>query len=214
MGPKMKLAIEFESEFHHGSGFGHAGLVDRTVLRTGDGIAYLNGSAIKGRLRHACLQLLATDSEEGAIDGKRLSPCGYGDQRAVCRGKECCALCYLFGSPLRRGHLEFGDGWPNESTAATFRDLWTLTSGRIQRMDGAVRHRTAIDRQRRIARDGLLYSLEVLPAQLRFVSVIDGDPGPYQGLIRRTCRLVTHFGADASRGLGRCSVSIVQETAE
>jgi CRISPR/Cas system CMR subunit Cmr6 (Cas7 group RAMP superfamily) len=100
----LKLQIEFSSASHHGSGHGLAGLIDRTLLRDHNGNPFLAGSAIKGKLRHAALQLLSSGIPEGAAP-----PCGT----PPCEG-DPCLTCLIFGSAWRQGSLVFGDAYPVE----------------------------------------------------------------------------------------------------
>jgi CRISPR/Cas system CMR subunit Cmr4 (Cas7 group RAMP superfamily) len=96
-----QLEISFHCSFHHGNGFGIAGLIDRAVLRDSYGMPYLAGSAIKGKFRHAALRLLLSQGQQA---------CEYGDSP---RGCAPCPLCRMFGSRLRRGALIFSDAQPD-----------------------------------------------------------------------------------------------------
>src|SRR5947209_14530955 len=53
---KIDYELTFKTPFHFGTGI-RAGLIDRTVVRDGDGYLYVPGSTIKGVLRERCEQL-------------------------------------------------------------------------------------------------------------------------------------------------------------
>lgn len=93
---KRILQVRFHTAMHHGSGFGLVGIVDQTVLRDCDGMPYLAGSSLKGRLRHAALRVLLSSGKPA---------CEYGSQSVVCDGSDSCSVCFLFGSRLRQGYL-------------------------------------------------------------------------------------------------------------
>jgi CRISPR/Cas system CSM-associated protein Csm3 (group 7 of RAMP superfamily) len=190
------LEIRFQAAFHHGSGFGIAGLVDRAVVRDSRGIPYLAGSAIKGKFRHAALRLLFSNGER---------PCEYGGDPQQCAP---CALCLLFGSRLARGALVFSDAWPDDAAQEILGAIQGAST--IVRSDSHVRPGIALDRGLGTTRGQLLFSTETLPAFMVFHSQIKGEIGDekLEELIRRSAQVLTHFGAGSSRGLGNCEYVI------
>ena len=200
-----KLTISFTSALHHGSGYGISGLVDRAVLRDARGVPYLAGSAIKGKLRHATLRVLLADGK-GA--------CVSGDGDTWCAEPAACALCLLFGSPRRQGSLFFCDAYPTGDAGKLLEELTQLPRlGGLHR-DSVTRARTSMDRKLGTVRPGLLFSTEALPGWMAFEAPLSGDFGTHLELLRRACHLITHFGADSSRGLGECVFSIGEEVAK
>ncbi|MCZ2077753.1 MAG: RAMP superfamily CRISPR-associated protein [Bryobacterales bacterium] len=194
---KLTLSVVFHSAMHHGSGFGMSGLLDRTILRDSDGMPYLAGSALKGRFRNAALRIAVA---EGA------DPCQYADQPRLCSSDEPCVICLLFGSPRRQGQVYFSDAYPVEEIKRFFRALSEVRRQHpFDPRDAAIRAATAIDRARGVVRPQLLFTTETLPPDIRFVSTLCGnwdDAG--EALLRNAAGILTHFGADASRGLGSC----------
>jgi hypothetical protein len=71
-------------------------------------------------------------------------------------------------------------------------------------VDSSVRHGIARDRQLGTARKQLLFSTETLPDWLVFTGEVLGESGKHEDLLQKAVRVLTHFGADAARGLGRC----------
>jgi len=196
---ERRLEVRFQTAMHHGCGFGIAGLVDRGILRDSSGLPYLAGSSIKGRLRHAALRLLVTEGEP---------VCRYADQKAVCR-EEACGLCALFGSPWRSGRLRFSDAYPSGEMRLLLETLAETSKGGILHRDSAVRAATAIDRRLGKARENHLFTTEALPDAVAFEGRILGDLDESgEQLLKNAATILTHFGADAARGLGQCEFQI------
>ena len=193
----LKLAIDFETALHHGSGFGLSGVVDRAALRDSRGIPYLTGSAIKGKFRYAASRILRSR-------GQRL--CGPPGKE-LCRTDPWCALCRVFGSSMKPGAAAFDDAYP--CGAALLSDV--AEGGRFAAVspDAEVRTTTAIDRHFRTVRPAHLFSTETITSFRRFESAISGPLSADDAALLRDCaRLMTHFGADSSRGLGLCSYEL------
>jgi CRISPR/Cas system CSM-associated protein Csm3 (group 7 of RAMP superfamily) len=197
-----RITIRFESGLHHGSGFGLSGLVDRAVLRDGRGVPYLAASAIKGKLRHATLRVVLSEGEPA---------CQTADGGTWCAETEVCAICTLFGSPRREGGLFFTDAYPSGETGKLLEELEQLPRVAGLHRDSMVRARSSIDRKLGTARARLLYSTEVLPEFLVFEGRICGVIQSHLELLRKASRVITHFGADGARGLGRCALEIGDE---
>lgn len=201
---KRVLRIEFESAFHHGSGFGLAGIVDRTVLRDTGGVPYLAGSAIKGKFRHAVLRILLAEGKGGK------KACRYGDVAGVCLD-EPCAVCLMFGSPYRQGRLRFTDAYPEGAIRTALEGVHRATQGAVFRPDSTVRANTAMDRARGTAKEHLLFTTETLPPVIQFSCEIAGElEEEGERLLKEAAMLLTHFGADSSRGLGRAAYKWVE----
>lgn len=198
------LRIAMEAGLHHGSGFGIAGIVDRAVLRDRRGVPYLAGSAIKGRLRHASLRVILAE------DG---NACYTGDATDWCEPSQPCHLCLLFGSPRQKGTLIFGDAYPADGRDVFWEQLNNLRSPGGLHPETELRSRTAINRVTRTARAEGLFVTEVLPDFLVFEGKIFGTlERETRSLLEKACRVVTSFGADSARGLGRCHLTLHPET--
>lgn len=196
---RRTLTIRFLTASHHGSGFGRSGLIDRAILRDSEGMPYLAGSAVKGRFRHGVLRILLASGRPA---------CQYGDQRAICKGDDPCAICCLFGSPYRRGALNFTDAHLAPGTTRFFEEIHRGCKDSHLAGDSFVRSSTAIDRALGTVRPHFLFTTEALPPDLVFESEILGDAGPHEELLRQACKVLTHFGADGARGLGRCQYDL------
>lgn len=196
----VPVKIQFASSFHHGSGFGVAGLVDRGVLRDGNGIPYLAGSSLKGRFRHALLRM------DGGLEACA-DPTGTG---AFCRNRDSqCRLCRLFGSPWNKGEWEFGDAFPDEDLANAVRSLEKIRIGALH-SDSTIRRQTSMDRVLGKVREQLLFSTELLDGGWLFVGEVDGVRADDLSVLRHCAKLVTHLGSGQSRGHGRCEITVLE----
>lgn len=185
------LTIEFETALHQGSGYGIAGIVDRALMRDGEGIPVIPGSALKGKFREAAVRILNT---------KKVDCCAR-PKREICKGDPFCQLCRIFGSPMRRGDALFGDARPTTPELAVIQanqDKESWLPGGTQ-----VRATTAMDRRYRTVRPQHLFSTEVLSPLIRFEAAISGALAQEDTTFLEQCsRLITFFGGGSSRGLG------------
>ena len=190
------LRIDFDKPFHHGSGFGLAGLVDRPFLRDAGRMPYLSGAALKGKFRWASLRILRT---------RRVALCTQ-QAGGFCRA-EPCQLCRMFGSPWHPGQFIFSSAHPIPEHQA----ILELATSDWRTAGTTVRSTIAIDRTRRVAKNNHLFSSEVaLP--MTFAGSIEAGPEAEGWKLLDECTVIlSHFGADSSRGLGQCIYSIVAE---
>ena len=193
----LKLTIEFDTALHHGNGFGLAGVVDRAALRDARGVPYLAGSAIKGKFRWAALRILRSEDK---------AACGP-PEREFCKAPPWCGLCRVFGSPMRPGGAIFEDAHPTER--ALLETVIAQRRSAVELPDSTVRTTTAIDRHRRTVKPQHLFSTETIANFVRFEGRIDGQICQEDLTLMRHCAmLLTHFGADSSRGLGLCQYEL------
>jgi CRISPR/Cas system CSM-associated protein Csm3 (group 7 of RAMP superfamily) len=195
----LLLTFQFSSAVHHGSGYGIGGLVDRAVQRRSDGEYVLSGSAIKGKFRHAALQV------QHGRDPHLCWP------RPPCRGNPCL-LCQVFGSPRHRGAALFEDALVCEPERSLLRELRALAGDASLPLDSGVRARTAVDRRRKVVCGQHLFTTETTPPSVRFQSMIRGlSDQSHVDLLLVCTKVLATFGADSARGLGFCSIDIVPQ---
>lgn len=189
------LSIEFETAVHHASGYGLAGIVDRSVLRDHRGLPYLAGSAIKGKFRHAGMRLLQ------ALGGG----CGTTTNPGICTEKAGrCPLCRAFGSRLFAGEIVFNDALPAEPERRILDALVRLGNSPVVPGGSHVRTSTAVDRATRTVRPQHLFSTETIPPLIRFECAIEGIGEQDVEFLQQCASLLTNFGAASARGLGYC----------
>ncbi|GFN23375.1 RAMP superfamily CRISPR-associated protein [Thermanaeromonas sp. C210] len=173
---------------HVGNGTGGAGFLDSYLYREG-GVPVIPGSTIKGRLRAAA---------------RALAGAGIYGAEGVCREiLECtCPVCLIFGRPgNRRGSLYFDDAWPEPEDGGP----WiSLRSG------------IGMDRYRRVAREGALYTLETAGAKGtvyhgRISGVVpEKDMERVVAVIRDAFAYNYALGWGKSRGLGWFQAEVVE----
>jgi CRISPR/Cas system CMR subunit Cmr4 (Cas7 group RAMP superfamily) len=195
------IEIAFSTAFHHGSGYGLAGVVDRAILRDSGGVPFLAASAIKGKLRYGAVRVLVS----GVV-----TVCQYGDDASICKEEECCPICRLFGSAFRQGVLRFSDAYPAHETGKLLNEIATLPKRGVYSRDASIRFGTGMNRMTGRVKEGLLFSSETLPESLVFAATIFGEIQEQdEDLLGQACRVLTHFGAGGARGLGRCEYRLV-----
>jgi CRISPR/Cas system CSM-associated protein Csm3 (group 7 of RAMP superfamily) len=189
------LKIDFDKPFHHGSGFGVAGLVDRPFLQDANRMPYLSGAALKGKFRWASLRILRTRATADL--------CGQ-QAGSFCRAKPC-QLCRMFGSPWFAAQFGFSAAYPIPEHIA----ILQFTTPDWRTAGTTVRSTTAIDRARLVAKHGHLFSSEVAPP-LTFTGSIETLSVEQDWTLLEECTAILgHFGADSARGLGQCTYSIL-----
>jgi CRISPR/Cas system CSM-associated protein Csm3 (group 7 of RAMP superfamily) len=196
------LMVKFETgggrAFHIGSGYGYAGRIDRRLLRDVQGLPYVPGSTLKGKLRHAAREVAAA--------------LGYRMCREYClpqEGQVPCAICRVFGSPFLEGKLFLSDAScaVEENPALGVTDWGERAAPRIwDERDGV-----AIDRKTRTARPGHLFRTECAPAGLKLRATLTGDLDEETEvpLLRAAVKTLGWLGADSSRGLGGCRCELL-----
>ncbi len=193
----IRFIIELDSALHQGSGYGIAGILDRALLRDHTGMPYIPGSAIKGKFREAAIRILSATRSKDEPD-----PCGVPGKE-ICKEGPFCAVCTIFGSPMRPGNAIFRDAYPADAEREVLREH--LAGGPPSWLPGGteVRSTTALDRRTGTARKEHLFSTEVLSPLVRFegevVGLLDAKA---EKLLQHCSMLITTFGGSSSRGLG------------
>lgn len=206
---QLAYRVETVTQFHLGTGYGIAGVVDARTARTTAGAVYLPGSSLKGRVRYH-LGFLAHES-------------GYLHNESACRADTLCPLCNLLGNAAHETTLSFSDLYLSAES-----DVGLLLARKDR--DQAIRpffevsRRTnvMISRRRGVAQERHLFTSEVGAAGLFFTGRVDGyvsDAGRQltinavtlprdAALLAAALLSIEHVGGHKSRGLGRCRVTI------
>jgi CRISPR/Cas system CSM-associated protein Csm3 (group 7 of RAMP superfamily) len=175
-----------------------ATLADRVVLRNAAGQFIIPGSHLKGKLRHACEQLIASVSPSAV--------CGSPRAETMCPNPPgspaLCPICCIFGSPARRSALVFSDlvCQPDANAAA------------LHNPAASLRAMTGMNRRRGTVADQRLFLVETAPwlPGLPFSndSAISGklDSVAQVRLLLAGLKLLPAWGGMKSRGLGWASV--------
>lgn len=171
-----------------GSGAQQGTLARRGMLKDRRGWPYVPAATFKGRLRHAVEQVAKTLTGTSACD----------THQDMCRTAPC-PVCQLFGSPWQVGALRFANlvlVGPPEAVAMQKKERYPRTTERMG---------VAINRQRHVAEDDLLYSTELFwpGIPLKFEGVVEGDINKAQaGLLVAGLHLLPAIGRGKTGGLG------------
>jgi len=159
-------------------------LIDRCIERDAQGRALIPATSFKGRTRAHYERLLRALGDD-------LKGCKPPNPATMCNDPaDLCPVCQLFGSPMQQGRIEFTDLVPAERTEPT------------------TRIGIGVNRKLNTVAEGRLFFYEATPAQAnRFQGQIRGWATEQEiALLLGALKLITHFGGQKARGLGRAEV--------
>jgi len=201
------IIIQMQRALHIGAGYGR-GLIDRAVVRDGQGRVYIPGSSLKGKVREACERLAAAQG---------LWVCRPPYPQGMCgKNRKPCIVCRIFGTPGGRHDESLGLHWDN----AYLTEEWQQVAQGLPM--SYPRTQVGMSRRRGVAREGLLFTDEFAAEGLTFQTGISGylsltavldEPGCYYELILLLSglRMVDALGGSTSRGAGRCQIILPDE---
>lgn len=207
------ITICLKSNLYVGSGFGFARIVDLVSIKDEEGLAYIPGSTIKGKLKSSCRKIaitLAGDHDFSSWNNSEGNICGKHENEGfnICRHLnpyENCIICRLFGSPYTEGKLIFGDAELDESLQAEFRSLYKMNHFRVD-SQSEVKNSVKLSRKLRISSPQALFSMETVSKDLAFTSIIYSKEllsEQEKDLLKYGLKILTHIGGQKARGLGR-----------
>jgi CRISPR/Cas system CSM-associated protein Csm3 (group 7 of RAMP superfamily) len=182
---RIQLSLTCSSPPSVGDGGSHGTLADKTVVRNSSGRFVIPASQVRGKLRHACEQLLRAQGVWicEAPDAKEMC--------AVSNGQAACISCQIFGSPGYASKVFFHD-------LVAKCDLQSET----------LRPMVSINRSRRTAEKQRLFLVETAPNfnGLSFEAT-DAITGNLQSpahlhIILAALKMLYTWGGGSSRGLG------------
>ena len=185
---EISLALVFETPPSVGAGGASGTVADKVVTRNGRGQFIIPASQVKGKLRHACQQLLRANGVELCQPPRPQQMC----PRAEGVRNRPCLLCQIFGSPFDRSRLRFHD----------------LVAAQGNLPDETLRAMVSLNRRRRTAEAKRLFLVETAPniSGLRFENerAVTGHVGQerHAHLLLAGLRLLFSWGGGAARGLG------------
>jgi CRISPR/Cas system CSM-associated protein Csm3 (group 7 of RAMP superfamily) len=148
------------------TGLGIAGLVDhtvvrkanRTMMRKADGLPYIPGSTVKGRLRFFAERVLRSSSPPAGLSL-------HGSNQPHCKAVDsACTLCRLFGNPAIPALLQVGQASLIPRWDTLFQELLKTRHNPVLRPDAEIRPGIALSRSRRTALPDHLFFDEAVPA--------------------------------------------------
>jgi CRISPR/Cas system CSM-associated protein Csm3 (group 7 of RAMP superfamily) len=184
---KISLELTFTTPPSVGAGGASETLADKVVTRNARGLFIIPASQVKGKLRHACEQLLRAND---------LPLCQPPSPERMCPNAKGvtspCLICQIFGSPLDRCKLRFHD------LQVVQADLPTET----------LRSMVSLNRFRRTAEAHRLFLVETAPNVngLKFGNqqAITGwvSSSAHVHVLLAGLRMLFTWGGGTSRGLG------------
>ena len=181
---ELEVEATLRSDLHVAGVGRTAALIDRCIERDAQGRALIPATSFKGRTRAHYERLLR------AL-GYDLKGCKPPNPATMCNDPaDLCPVCQLFGSPMQQGRVEFTDLAPAERTEPT------------------TRIGIGVNRKLNTVAEGRLFFYEAAPAQPnRFRGQIRGWATEQEiALLLGALKLITHFGGQKARGLGRAEV--------
>ncbi len=206
--------LNFTTLFHFGTGI-RAGLIDRTVVRDGEGYLYVPGSTIKGVLREHCEQLariykhqLSSPHNEKAA----LYELGTLPPSLVTR---------IFGSHVTSGTLYFENAVLEEEDKPRSDHPRPRIREKYREMQVDLYTQVRLNRLTRTSVPGALYTSEFGTNESVFHGSIEGwlnctsldglgTPAPSYSLLLLLAgmRMIDRLGGNKSTGKGACSCDI------
>ncbi|MBI3013677.1 MAG: hypothetical protein HYY65_01125 [Candidatus Tectomicrobia bacterium] len=200
------LIVQTRGPMHIGTGFSR-GMVNRTVVKGRDGLAYIPGSTLKGKVRSACEAL-------ASLHG--IGDCRAPHARQMVRHRDTCLVCRIFGAPgqgtdLRWQSARLIEEWveglrPNHESRAVFGQTIARTQVQLSRTRGLAAEARLFTSE--FTAEGLTYEARpALIGRLRLSPVSLADaPDVYYELVLLFAGLksVGTLGGGASRGAGEC----------
>ncbi len=224
----LTYTLSFDTPFHFGTGV-REGLIDRTIVRDGQGYLYVPGSTLKGVLRERCEQLARFYDQAGVA-----SP--HDERAALLRlnQRQHGLLTRIFGSQSQPGRLFFDDAHQSSEDRKQYSRPHTREHDNSQPDEKKSDHlykslqvmvstQVRLDRLTRTAADKALYTSEFGANALTFRGTIQGwlacsaipklaqerTPPTYSLLLLLAgLRLVDRLGGNKSTGKGRCRCDI------
>lgn len=197
--------LTFISPVAVASGLGIAGLVDRTVVRDAQGLPFIPGSSVKGRLRFFAERALAVP---GAPEGIWHHP----PTQPLCKNREnACTVCRLFGNSSIPALLKVGQGEIEANWRPLLLNLLSTHRNPVVRADAELRPGVALSRGRRTALPDHLFFDEAVPAGIPFAGPLCLERGVTEAEERFLVlvgTLVDALGGRKAAGRGRLLAGI------
>lgn len=186
---ELTVTVSLRSDLHIAGVGRTAALIDRCIERDAHGRPYIPSTSFKGRVRTHYERLM----HALGYDMKNCKPPAPGN---MCNDpNNLCPACALFGSPVQQSRVEFSPLAPNSASEPT------------------TRIGVGVNRKLNTVEQGRLFFYEAAP-QTRIKSFT----GTVRGWATETeiaqliaaIQLITHFGGQKARGLGRVRVKVEQ----
>jgi CRISPR/Cas system CSM-associated protein Csm3 (group 7 of RAMP superfamily) len=170
--------------------------VDRTVVREANGLPYIPGSTVKGRLCFYAERVLRSLPPSAGLSLQHGPQC-----KAV---TTACTVCCLFGNPAIPAHLRVSQAMPVPPWDTLFQELLKTRHNPVLRPDVEIRPGIALSRLCRTTRPDHLFFDEAVPAVTFSGSMlIEASAKPEERLfLIGAGKLVDALGARKAAGRG------------
>jgi len=218
---QIGYTLTFKTPFHCGTGI-REGLIDRTVVKDGQGFLYVPGSTFKGMLRERCEQLermfeVLNEDIRNLIEDpheEKVALLGFGSTTTL--------ITRIFGSHIQPGHLYFDDARQTDTEKSEYDDKSNEKNGkgRYKNLQFDLYTQVRLDRVTRTAVPGALYTSEFGLKDLKFrgeimgwlecISINDraGSPTYSLLLLLAGLHMIDRLGGNKSTGKGQCECEI------
>lgn len=187
---EMEVQVMLQSDLHIAGVGRTAALIDRCIELDAEGRAYIPSTAFKGRVRAHYERLMH------AL-GYDMKGCKPPAPQNMCHDPaNLCPACALFGAPVQQSRVEFTHLTPVGEVA-----------------EPTTRIGVGVSRQLNTVEQGRLFFYEAAPSAhyKTFTGVVRGWATETElAHLIAAMRLITHFGGQKARGLGRAQVQVQQ----
>lgn len=196
----LHINIEFQSDFMVCTGYGIAGIIDNTVVKTENRMPYIPGTTIKGNIRRSC--------EEIALMLGMSIPQKNDDPESDPEDDSKLEIAKIFGTSFMPAGITFNSAYPN--------NVYSLDYF-ADRLVNVEKH-NQIDIQTGTALENHFFSHETSTKKLEFEFCLNPSLG-YEPLLgdKEKALLVAgilftdRIGGKKSRGRGKCRLSMKNE---
>lgn len=194
---RIDLSLTFTTPPSVGAGGSSGTLADKVVARNARGEFIIPASQIKGKLRHACEQILRSRDLPLCYAPRAEKMCPQIDEddegRTLPQINGHCLLCQIFGSPVHPSRLRFFDLVASQSELLP---------------DETLRSMVSLNRRRRTAEEKHLFLIETAPnvnglkfEKTKALTGYVNDPR-HLHLLLVGLKALFAWGGGASRGMG------------
>ena len=200
----IKYSIEFHTDWHCGSGLTAGADVDALVVKDKNEMPFIPGKTIKGLVREAVEELLLLNGDFQKKTEAFIKTFGNSEDRnAMVDDESNKAKDYNY---MKKGDAFFKDATLDEKE---YKAITSNDAARFMYRDIAS---TAID-DNGIAKDHSLRKMEVVvPCTLH--GEILNVPEEMDDEIVRSFGFIKRLGQNRNRGLGRCTITVVERKEE
>jgi len=205
-----ELTVHLHGPLSIGTGFAR-GLVNRTVVRGRDGLVFVPGSVLKGKVRSAC---------EALARSRGIAECRAPHPQRMLGDRKTCLICQIFGAPGQGSDIHWQSARLTEEWVEA---LKPRLSGHATLGQTGTRTQVQLSRKRGLAAEAHLFTSEFAAEGLTFearpgfngrlrltrMSLAEASPVYYElVLLLAGVKMVETLGGSASRGAGACRLDL------